>query len=407
MNYLFIHHNYPAQFRHLAATLAARPGNSVFFLSENRNPGIEIPRVQLGLVPVSAPPKDQGQTRYDAELILRRSEAFGRAMLELLRRGFTPDVVYDHCGWGCGLYIPDILPKALRATYCEWYFNHRQPNDLSGLPPGRRVEAFAPERTRNHCQLDALASCDTAVIPTYWQQAQYPERFHPLLNVLHDGIDTDFFSPCEEPQFYLNVDPPFSLPPGTEIVSYVCRAFEPCRGFPQVMRSLPHLLRLRPDCHVVIMGEDHVSYDPPRKDGRTWKDVMRQEVDWDESRVHFVGYGIYPAYLRLLRAASLHIYLTRPYVLSWSLLEALSTGCLVLASDTEPVREVISHGENGLLTPFDDPVALAELAAEALENRERYAHLRQAARQTILARYDLRTLLRRHLALLDPESRRS
>ncbi len=401
MNYLFLHHNFPAQFRHLAGTLAARPGNRVVFLSENRHPGIRVEGVRQGLVPVPMPRGTRGQNRYEADLILNRGEAFARAMLELDKRGFVPDVVYDHCGWGCGLFIPDIFPEAFRATYCEWFFNSRYPTDLTGRTPEQRVTAFAPERLRNHCQLDALAACDVAITPTFWQQAQYPESVRERLRVVHDGIDDRFFSPAAEPCFFLRGDRPFSLPEGTEIVSYVCRAFEPCRGFPQVMRSLPLLLEQRPDCHVVVMGEDRVAYDPPRADGHTWLEAMRAELDLDPSRIHFVGFGTYPAYLRLLRASALHLYMTRPYVLSWSLLEAMSTGCLILASDTEPVREVMEHGRNGLLTPFDDPRALARQAAEALAHRADLEPLRVAARQTVRERYSLRALLRRQLALLD------
>ena len=400
MNYLFLHHNFPAQFVHLIRTLSARPGNKVVFLSETKHPAFQFENVTHGLVPVPQPRAEQDPAHRESDILLNRGEAFATAMLRLRQQGFIPDIVYDHCGWGCGLFAPDVFPEAFRAAYFEWYFTHHYPASLTAYTPEQRLAIFAPSRMRNQCQLDALASCNLAISPTFWQQSQYPEIVRNRIQVLHDGVDTQFFSPEPEPQFYLQGDNPFSLPEGTEIVSYVCRAFEPCRGFPQVMRSLPLLLEKRPQCHVVIMGEDRVAYDPPRPDGRTWLEVMRAELPLDDPRIHFVGHGRSTAYVRLLRASSAHIYLTVSYVLSWSLVEAMSTGCLIVASDTEPVREVIEHEKNGLLVPFNAPEVLAERVAEALAHQDALKPLREAARQTVLERYNLRTLLYKHLALL-------
>jgi len=403
MNYLFLHHNYPAQFRFTAAALAVRPENRVVFLTEHQREDVKLTGVQQGIVAVPQPKNMANQAEYDMLLILRRGEAFGNAMLELRRQGFTPDIVFDHCGWGCSLFVKEVFPQARRISYFEWYFNKQYPQDLSKGNPDLLPALFAPQRLRNQCQLDALVECDVAICPTEWQKSQYPAELQQKIQVLHDGIDPTFFAPAGEGEPLLQQARDSALFGVKELVTYTARGFEPIRGFPEFFRCLPAVLAARPDCHVVIMGADRPVYDGPRGDKRTWLQAMRAEAPVDERRVHIVGLQSYPRYKKLLQSSSLHVYLTAPYVLSWSLLEAMSCGCLVLASDTPPVREALRHGENGFVTPFPDVPALADGIIETLEKRESLEQVRRAARQTVIDNYNVHMLLPRQLQLIHSE----
>jgi glycosyltransferase involved in cell wall biosynthesis len=246
------------------------------------------------------------------------------------------------------------------------------------------------------------------VTPTYWQQQQFPAPYRPNLSVLHDGVDTDFYQP----------NPPDSPPgltlPGidlsgvTEIVTYATRGMEPFRGFPAFMRALALLQKRRPNCHAVIVGTEDIFYSRAPVGAKTYKEAMLRELagELDVSRIHFTGWLDKTAYRAILRASSAHVYMTYPYVLSWSLMEAMACGCLVIGSRTAPVQEVIREGENGWLVDFFDHRELAQRLEAALDNGAEGQRLRRQARETVLERYALDRLLPQHLALLDRWARR-
>jgi glycosyltransferase involved in cell wall biosynthesis len=215
--------------------------------------------------------------------------------------------------------------------------------------------------------------------------------------VLHDGVDTEYFKPNPGAKLILpNVD----LSEIDEIVTYVARGMEPYRGFPEFIESIAYLQERRPNCHVVIVGSDRVCYGKALPDGETYKNYMLKKVPLDLSRVHFVGSLPYGLYLKVIQASQVHVYLTRPFVLSWSMIESMSTGCLVLGSDTAPVKEVIQDGENGLLADFFSPKQIADRISEVLDHPTRMAQLRQKARETALERYSLEKLLPHHVQLI-------
>jgi len=241
-----------------------------------------------------------------------------------------------------------------------------------------------------------LYSCDRGLAPTYWQRQQFPPEYHSKITVFHDGVDTEFFQPQPEAKLVLprlNLD----LQEASEIVTYVARGMEPYRGFPQFIESVALLQQRRPQCHVVIVGENRVAYGKQLPGNQTYKELMISKVPLDLNRVHFTGLLPYPEYLQVLQSSSVHIYLTRPFVLSWSMLEALSTGCLVVASRTHPVTEVIEDGVNGLLVDFFSPQEIADRVEEALNSPTSMAPIRVKARETILERYNLAELLPKHL----------
>lgn len=399
MKFLFIHNNYPAQFLHIAAVLSHNPENEVVFLAQhNRRPELQLPKVNY--VQVGA--TEQNEIKNEAEKVtinhLKTGEHFANAMLDLAKTGFYPDVVYDHPGWGGSLFIPDIFPKAARVCFFEWFYTKYADYAFKARGKTRPAAHFAANRMRNLCQLDALRECDFGIVPTMWQLAQYPVEFSSKLHVIHDGVDTDFFAPLEKSSRVLDgVD----LSGVSEVVTYATRGLEPYRGFPQFYRGIPAILENRPQCHVVIMADDDVFYSSPRSDGKTWGQAMREEIPVDTSRVHFINFSSYETYRTLLHLSSVHVYMTMPFVLSWSLLEAMSCQCLVVGSDTDPVREVIRHNENGILTPFWNHEVLANTVIDALNNREKYHDLCISARQTITDRYELRKTLPQQIRILE------
>lgn len=318
--------------------------------------------------------------------------------MELRSEGFVPDIIIGHPGWGETLFVKDVFPAVPYLNYCEFFYR------AQGLDVG-----FAPEtpvnidtvlrlRMRSTPLLLALEACDRGVAPTEWQRDTHPEAFRPKIAVSHDGVDTTL----------LMGDPTarFELPNGTvltrddEVVTYAVRNLEPYRGFPSFMRAVPGILEARPKARVLVVGGDEVSYGAPPAKDKTWRQAMLEEVPIDPTRVHFLGHLPYQRYLSALKVSRAHVYLTYPFVLSWSMVESMALGCVVVGSDTPPVREVIRHGENGLLVDFFSPQAIAGQVTAVLADPGAFAPLGRAARQTVVERYDLARCLAEQIALI-------
>lgn len=398
MRVLFLHRNFPAQYRHVAAALAADNANQVVFGTRESN-GASLPGVaQVSYKPAREVRPDTHPYLRSTEDAVLEGQAVFRLCTSLKQKGFVPDLVCAHSGWGPGLYVKDAFPDARLLVYFEWYYRGRG-GDADFIDPAAIDDDAALRiRTRNAPLLLDLAHCDRGQCPTAFQRDQFPAMFHPKLSVLHDGIDTAYFKPAANTKLVL---PGLDLSSAREIVTYATRGMEPYRGFPQFMRAASLLLRERRDLHIVVAGADRVAYSRKLPDGESYKQKMLAEIgDADLSRLHFTGSLPYDQYLLLLRASSAHVYLTVPFVLSWSLLESMAAGCLVVASDTAPVREVIADGQTGLLVDFFAPDKIAARIAEALDNPARMAPIRAAARELIVQRYALADLLPRHIALL-------
>jgi glycosyltransferase involved in cell wall biosynthesis len=397
MNVLFLHPNFPAQFRHLATALGKDSQHRVVY-GTSRQQG-SIPGVTKVLYQPSREPATQTHHYVKSlESAVLQGQAMYRVGQRLKQEGFVPDIVYGHSGWGPTLFMKDVFPQAKLLCYFEWYYHaHGSDADFDPTDP-LDADAETRIRVKNAPILLDLASCDRGLCPTQWQRQQFPPELQTKLDVLHDGVDVSFFHPQTGAKLVLpsvNLD----LSQVDELVTYVGRGMEPYRGFPQAMQAVTQLLKRRPQCHVVVVGEDRVAYGKTRADGRTYKQWAMESLDLDLSRVHFTGLLPYEQYLQVLQASSVHVYLTRPFVLSWSMLEAMATGCVVLGSNTPPVRELIRDGENGLLVDFFDVGAIADQleAILAAKNDAKLAQIRANARQTILDQYDLAQLLPRHL----------
>ena len=398
MNVLFLHQNFPAQFRHLAKVLGQQPGNRVAFLTAAERG--EIPGVRKFVFKPSREPNPATHHYLKAmERAVLEGQAAYRVGAALKQQGFRPDIIYGHSGWGSTMFMKDLYPDVPLLCYFEWYYHaHGADTDFD---PGSKVSPDTECRLRvsNSTILTDLASCDYGLSPTQWQKNQFPQEYDAKITVHHDGVDTDYFRPQAQDKLVLPTGE-LDLRDLREIVTYVARGMEPYRGFPQFMEALAILQQRRPRLQAVIVGADRVAYGTPLPNGKTYKEFMLEKLDLDLSRVHFTGLLPYPDYLKVLQASSVHVYLTRPFVLSWSMLEAMSVGCVIVGSATPPVMEVIRDGENGLLTDFFSPPAIADRVEEALDNRQGMERIRAQARATIVDRYDLKKLLPKHIELM-------
>lgn len=396
MRIVFIHNNFPAQYRHVATVLARNPAHRVVFLTQSEQG--DIPGVAKLLFEPARQAHDSTHLYVKPfEKAVLDAQAVVRVLVQLKAKGFIPDLIYAHTGWGCGMFVKDVFPDTPVLLYCEWY-TRSYGSDLDFDPKQQpSIDDLLRYRASNAAMLLDLEACDAGIAPTEWQKSRFPKDCQHKINVLHDGIDTDYFKPRTGAKLKL---PDLDLSAVTEIVTFVARGMDTYRGFPQFIEALAQLQARRPDCHAVIVAEDRIAYGPKPPKGGSWKEYMLANTPLDLSRVHFTGSLPYGFYKQVLQASSAHVYLTKPFVLSWSFLEAMACGCLMVASDTAPVREVLVDGVNGLLVDFFDTRAIADRLVQALDLGTQAQTLRQAARETVVQRYDLTKLLPQQVDLL-------
>jgi glycosyltransferase involved in cell wall biosynthesis len=392
---LFVHQNFPGQYRHLAPYFAAQPGNEVVAVGEKANVLRQQPVMPgVKLLGYDLPKLDPAKTTpFNASVLraIHRGRTVARGAAALRRSGFRPDVVFTHLGWGEGLFLKDLFPEAKVLLYCEFFYRSRG-GDVAfdpEFPPS--PESILRLRVMNAPLLMALDASDWGHAPTRWQQKQFPAAYASRMSVIHDGVDTDVVKDAPDPAFRIpGTDK--TLTRADEVITYVARNFEPYRGFHVFMRAIPEIQKRRPKARIVMVGGDEVSYSPRPPAGETYRGRMLKEMEGkiDFSRVTILGRIPYADYVSLLRVSSVHVYLTYPFVLSWSLIEALSAGCAVVASRTPPVEEVLAEGENGLLVDFFSTEAIAARVEEVLRHPDRMRAMREQARRTAVEGYDLR-----------------
>lgn len=397
MKFLFIHQNFPGQYRHLARALADDPRHQVIAIGKSTAPGLEGVKLYR-----YAPPRAVQPTTHHYMRRLEGGILHGQAVVRILdnlrRKGFMPDIICGHAGWGETLFIKDVYPEVPLLNYCEFFY-HPTGAD-SNFAPGEvpTLDEICRTRINNTQHLISIEACNRGISPTYWQRKQFPEVFHSKIAVIHDGVDSDAAKP--DPTAQLRLPNGKVLTASDEVVTYVARNFEPYRGFPTVMRAVSELCRRRPNAHFVMIGGDEVSYGKAPANGGTFREQMLLEVSVDPRRVHFLGKVPHAAFITALQISSAHMYLTVPFVLSWSVLEAMSAGCAVVGSATPPVQEVITDGENGLLVDFFSHSELADRVIEVLNGGERIKKMRENARRTVCERYALKHCLPAQLSLL-------
>jgi glycosyltransferase involved in cell wall biosynthesis len=397
MRILFIHQNMPGQFVHLIQCLAREGQHQIACIGRRS----DFAPQGVGRVVYTLPPPAIEPNLFVSplEMAARHGVQVVRACEALIKNGYRPDLIVAHPGWGESLYVKDVYPDVPMLLYCE-YFYHAFGADVNFDPADQQdLLANCVTRTRNAHLLLALESADWGYSPTAWQRAQHPAAFQPRISVAFDGIDTDTARPDREASLLLPNGQ--TLRAGDEVVTYVARGLEPYRGFPAFMRALPEILRRRPNAQIVIAGGDETFYGKPPQGGGSWREALQTELSLDRGRVHFLGRIGRGDYLRLLQVSAAHVYLTVPFVLSWSMLEAMSAGCLVIGSATPPVQEVIEDGRNGLLVDFFSSEAIADRVTEALAHQDAFKEIRQAARWTALSNYALDLCLPRQGRLLE------
>ena len=396
MKILFIHQNYPGQFKFLAPALSDA-GHTVRTLTMRDVPTKNWEGVRVEKYSVArSTSKDVHPWGSDFETKVIRGDACYNAALRLKKKGLEPDVIIAHPGWGESLFLKEVWPSAKLGLYCEFFYHSR------GLDVGFDPE-FTFQQEDHPCRINLknvnnlvhMPQTDAGISPTKFQADTYPEPFRSKITVVHDGIDTGQLVP--DPKVDITINKVIKLTRADEVVTFASRNLEPCRGFHIFMRALPELLAQRPKARVLIVGSTTEGYGPLPPQGGTWKDVLVEEVrpkvknsDWE--RVHFLGLLPYNYFLNLLQISTIHVYLTYPFVLSWSLLEAMSVGCTIVASSTPPLLEAITHNENGRLVDFFNSSELTEQICELLQNESERERLGRNAREFAKLNYDLNSV---------------
>ena len=401
LNILFVHQNFPGQYKHLAPALSKR-GHRVIALGmgDRKVAGVEYLhyRPKRGTSDRAHP----WVTDFEAKVI--RAEACANACNELKQRGFVPQVICVHPGWGEALLLREVWPEAKQLHFVEFFYG------AIGRDVGFDPEFPSPEfsgncrlRIKNTNNLLNLFDMDLGVSPTQWQKSTVPAQFRNKIEVIHDGVDTERLSPNPLAVLKATNDrgEQLVLTSREKVITFINRNLEPSRGYHQFMRALPHILKQDSEVNIVIIGGDGVSYGAAPQSG-TWKQCYLDEVkgELDLSRVHFLGKVPYESFVAAMQISSAHVYLTYPFVLSWSMLEAMSLGAPVVGSKTPPVEEIIEDGINGRLVDFFSPEEIAQTTLELVNSDTRL--MRSRARQTIIERYDLRQeCLPRQVAMIE------
>ncbi|MCC1491429.1 glycosyltransferase [Cognatishimia sp. F0-27] len=397
MKILLIHQNFPGQYKHLAPALVEMGHQVVALTCKVKEPavwkGVQI--VPYEIKGQSSPKIHRWLADFETKVIRATSCYVGAKALK--QRGFEPDVICAHHGWGESMFLKDVWPQARLGLYCELY--HLTEPPFVGFDPEFETRNLEADRFRirmknlNNRMHEEIM--DAGISPTRFQASTFPDRWQERITVAHDGVDTDLVVP--NPNAALKVSDDLTLTRNDEVITFINRNLEPYRGYHIFMRALPEILKRRKSAHVVLIGGDEVSYGSKAPDGKTWKQIFIDEVrgriptpHWN--RVHFMGRVPYDTYLSMIQVSTAHVYLTYPFVLSWSLLESMSAGCAILASDTAPVKEAITEGETGWMVDFFDKDGLVERLDALLDDPATRQRMGENARAHVVENYNLQSI---------------
>ncbi|MBC8718528.1 glycosyltransferase family 4 protein [Ochrobactrum sp. Marseille-Q0166] len=400
MRIAFVHRRGFGQFAALANNLATS-GHDVSLICETVDR--RLPAVRVIRHRVESGPRPNGAMARYLEIPdhhTRIGYRVAETLESMARHGQAPDIVIGHIGWGSMMFVKDVLPSTPALGYCEFFYRANgadvgfAPEDKTGLETRKRL------RLRNMAQLVTLDGIDGGFSPTHWQKGLYPASVQKRIAVVHEGVDTKLFYPDRHASI--------ELPSGrvlkageSQVITFVARDLEPYRGFPQALEAAKKIIRQNNDAIFVFVGGDGVSYGTPPPGGGSWREYLLRDIELPPDRIIFPGTISHAQLRKLYQISSAHIYLTYPFVLSWSVIEAMACGALIIGSDTPPVREVIRAGKNGLLVSFYDTDALAETILNVLRDPDACLPMRAAARRTIEKRFRLSECLRQQKTLIE------
>lgn len=408
---LFVHQNFPAQYKHIAQAIAQNKKYDVHCLSQLNFD--QDPKIKSHIYKLNKNSSDSiNEWAIEFETKMIRAEAASKKALQMRENGIFPDLLMIHPGWGEGFFLKEIWPEAKVITYAEFYYKTTDCDidfDISFIENVLKKD-FQNHHDYNKYKLTArnaafthsYLSSDYLVCPTVFQKNVLPKLIQKNVNVIHDGIDTNLLKPNENIEIKIRDK---KLTKKDKIITYVSRALDPYRGYHIFMESLPGILKDNPEAHVIIVGDEtRHGYGAPHPDGIRYKDYyfskIKDKIDID--RVFFVSRVSYDIFIKIIQISTAHVYLTYPFVLSWSMLEAMSCGALIIGSNTGPVTEVIKHNKNGLIVDFFSKDEIIETVSKVLKNTNDYNKLRLNARKTIIDKYDLTTVcLPKHIALIE------
>ncbi len=416
---LFIHQNFPAQFKHLAKFMSEDKKYDVHSLSlSNLKPSLDNSPILKGMDKIShhkyqiktSSSENIHSLAMEFETKMIRAEAAAKKCFELKNNGLEPDLIISHPGWGELYFIKDIWPDTKLLSYFEFYYSSKGADvgfdTNEPYTPKLDNNLFFRLRARNAPGMMSYLDSDSLISPTNYQKSTAPNILHRKINVIHDGIETDIIKPQKNSYLkFTHMGKEIKLSNKDKIITFVSRNLELYRGYHIFMRSLPLIQKKHPDAYILIVGGDGVSYGASANNGKSYKDIYYDEVKGDlinHENIIFLGNLEYKLFLTTINISDVHIYLTYPFVLSWSMLEAMSLEKLVIGSKTKPVEELIKDKQNGLLFNFFDYKKLAELTSDVLSNPDKYEKIRKNARKTIIDKYDLKTkILPKQLDLIE------
>jgi glycosyltransferase involved in cell wall biosynthesis len=411
MHVLYVHQNFPAQFGHIARHLVDKLNWKCSFVSQTSGGTVGgINKIEYKTT--GGATKQNHFCSRTFENTVWHCDAVYRAMKA--RPDIRPDLIVGHSGFGSTLFLRELYPTVPILNFFEYYYLPHDPDsdmdfrkDL-GWPTSEMK--YLRSRCRNAMILLDLQNCEAAYTPTEFQKSRFPDNYLNKLETIFDGVDRSVYHGYEE-----TLRPPpesrgmrriagVDVPSHTRVVTYVSRGFESMRGFDMFMKTAKRIYEQFPDVIFIVVGSDKIAYGGDEEflsPHATFKQWTLAQQQYDLSKFRFVGRLTPPDLGRTLASGDLHIYLTVPFVLSWSMMDAMSCGAVVLGSDTAPVREMIRDGENGLLADFFDADALAAKALTALRDPAGSRALGRAAETTIIERYSLEAVLPKMLALYE------
>tara|TARA_Y100000766_G_C18880069_1_gene592934 strand:+ start:625 stop:1872 length:1248 start_codon:yes stop_codon:yes gene_type:complete len=394
---LFIHQNFPAQYKHLAPALAKNLDYEVHSLSMNNTSVEGIKHHKYSVTKANTSNLTRLAVEFESKII--RAEAAADKCFELKESGFNPDLIISHPGWGETLFMKEIWPNCKILNYFEFFYNTKESDvdfDLAEtMRPEYGFELKSKLVARNAPFLSAFNQSDLMISPTNFQKSTAPSEYQDRIEVIHEGIDTDAIKPNETAFIDISSgDKKIHLTKNDKIITFVNRNLEPYRGYHIFMRSLPKIIEKHPDAYIIIIGGDDVSYGAQPTEG-SYKDFYYNEIKDKipkENNIKFLGRVEYNILLNFFAISTAHIYFTYPFVLSWSMLEAMAMETLIVGSKTPPVEEVIKNNKNGLLVNFFDHEKLSKKVNDILDNPSKFNKLKKEARKTIVDKFNLKTI---------------